>query len=87
MKKHKREELVPTLGAYVSKLHPGSACICCGASLQQADAPRPNPSAEGLASSSDEACVLVCPDCGSEVGSLLSEEAAPGASRTLNRAA
>jgi hypothetical protein len=87
MSKHRGEASSPTLGVYVSGLHLGSACICCGASLQWADSHGLTPSPEEFPFFSNEGQVLVCPDCGSEVGSVFTGEMAPRASRTLNRAA
>ena len=33
-----RGEGVPTLGAFVVRLRPGSACVCCGAELRAKNA-------------------------------------------------
>jgi hypothetical protein len=66
-------EHVQRLGAYLSGLRPGCACVCCGTALEELDrrsvasrAAGTSPtleSAHGLAADS----ALVCPECGCEV--------------------
>jgi DNA-directed RNA polymerase subunit RPC12/RpoP len=76
-----------TLGAYVCELGPGSACICCGAPLRWTDDNEMSRSTEWTRSRPRETRLLRCPDCGCEVGGILTEKVAAKTDQALNRAA
>ncbi|OFV79771.1 MAG: hypothetical protein A2W26_00190 [Acidobacteria bacterium RBG_16_64_8] len=70
-------EGVPTLGAFVVRLRPGSACVCCGAELRakKGQETAGGPGVQGAAGS-EGAAVAACPRCGSEVAEVTGDEEA-----------
>ncbi len=87
MEQQKRVDEKLTLGAYVCKLRPGSACICCGAPLRWTNNDEMSRSTEWTRSRPEGARVLRCPDCGCEIGGISTEKAAAKTDQALNRAA
>ncbi len=74
MEGKKRYERFPTLARYLLSLRPGCACTCCGTQLQTLRVSKASGGALGCAAPIDgqeersETVVLVCPNCGCEVG-------------------
>jgi hypothetical protein len=78
---------IRTLGAALRDLRPGSACVCCGATVQTTDRRRAAGTEGRGGLSSEGGGGLSCPVCGCEVTELSEDQAAEAPGQTLTRAA
>jgi len=77
----------PTLGAYVCDLHPGSACVCCGAAFQWMENGGASRAMDLSRSHPGESGTLRCPVCGCEIGGFSADQPSAKAGQALIRAA
>lgn len=81
-------EQARTLGAYVLSLHPGCACVCCGATLRGLEV-RPTADSSGVGTTSEPRteAIVICPRCGCEVAEVGADGAAVSTARVWESAA
>ena len=64
-----------SLGAFVVRLRPGCACVCCGAALREAEETGiAGASAVRGTSGSGMPAIATCPRCGCEVAEAAADE-------------
>ena len=77
-----------SLGVFVLRLRPGSACVCCGAELLATGGQgTAGCSRVKGATGSEPAAIAICPRCGSEVAEVAVDEEAPTGAAVLEPAA